>query len=152
MSDLLWIDRRRRLVRGTLLAFAGLAVAVGLYVLAVVPPTQSSIYPGCQLYQLTGLHCPGCGTTRALHALLNADPEQALAYNPFAFVALPLLAWFLVQSFWFWFWDRPLPPRTRTFWTRYGPLVIGGLLLAYAILRNVPIYPFTLLAPHELAR
>jgi hypothetical protein len=32
-------------------------------------------------------------------------------------------------------------------WT---PLAIGTVLLTFAVVRNIPVYPFTLLAPHEL--
>src|SRR5580700_9259192 len=76
-----------------LLAAAGLVAC--LYTLAVIPPTETSFYPRCLSHSLTGLNCPGCGTTRALHALLNGRIVQALAYNPLAFMLLPAIGWFL---------------------------------------------------------
>ena len=39
----------------------------------------------------TGLYCPGCGSTRALYALLHGRPGEALAMNP---LLLVVLAWF----------------------------------------------------------
>lgn len=36
----------------------------------------------CPLKLLTGIPCPGCGTTRAVFAMLNGDVIQALMINP----------------------------------------------------------------------
>jgi hypothetical protein len=72
-----------------LLAAAG--VTGGVFILYSYPPAENSYYPGCQFHSLTGLHCPGCGTTRALHAILHGQVAQALAYNAVAFVAMPVL-------------------------------------------------------------
>jgi uncharacterized protein DUF2752 len=43
--------------------------------------------PPCPWHRLTGLPCPGCGTTRALVALLEGRPATALAMNPLAAIA-----------------------------------------------------------------
>lgn len=37
---------------------------------------------------LTGYDCPGCGSQRALHALLHGD-INAFAYNPLFIIAIP---------------------------------------------------------------
>lgn len=79
-----------------LLAAAGLAF--GLFLILVVPPTDDSYYPRCQLHTLTGLHCPGCGTTRSLHALANGHIAQALAYNALAFIVIPIVGFSLGRS------------------------------------------------------
>jgi hypothetical protein len=137
-------------VRVALVLLGTAGVAAGVYVLAAVPPTEDSYYPKCQLHSLTGLHCPGCGTTRALHALLNGRVAQAAAYNPLAFVVLPIVGWSLVRSVRASWLGRPVrrssaPPRRRV-----PPWLILAALLLFAILRNLPVYPFNLLAPHEL--
>lgn len=128
--------------------FAAVAAAVAVAYLAIVPPTEFTFYPKCQLHSLTGLHCPGCGTTRAVHAGLNGRFAQSLAYNALAWVAVPVAAIVLVRSLRDWYRNVPTKP------TRAGspvwPWVIGATLLLYAILRNLPWHPFTLLAPHEL--
>lgn len=145
--------RRRLLVRGGVLAVAGLVAAGGLFVVAIVPPTQDSLFPKCHFYQTTGLHCPGCGMTRALHAALNGHFAQALAYNPLAPVLLPIVGLSIVRALWGWAWGETVPRREREprRWTRWTPWVLFALLAGFWVLRNIPAYPFTLLAPHELA-
>lgn len=52
--------------------------------------------PKCPFYVLTGLQCPSCGNTRALHALLHGHVADALAYNAMAPVLIGLflaIAW-----------------------------------------------------------
>ena len=47
-------------------------IAVGLLGMAslhFLDPITSGLYPPCLSHWLTGLHCPGCGTGRAVHAL-----------------------------------------------------------------------------------
>jgi hypothetical protein len=45
----------------------------------------------CQVKELTGLSCPGCGMTRLVLALADGNYYQAFRYNPFFFVTLPVL-------------------------------------------------------------
>ena len=58
-------------------------------------PTLSKYFPKCPFYSLLGLKCPGCGTQRALHAMLNLDFVQAARYNALLLVALPLIGLYL---------------------------------------------------------
>ena len=139
--------RRTTWVRAGLLAVGGvLAVAAAAFV-AVVPPTEHSLYPKCQLYQTTGLHCMGCGLTRSAHSLLNGQVLQAFAYN----IAGPLLVgWAAFEAGrrgWAWLRGRPDPGWWfRVDWTPWVMLVLG----VYMVLRNLPWWPFTVMAPHEL--
>ena len=42
--------------------------------------------PPCMLKHYTGCPCPGCGATRAAHALFNGRTDEALRLNPLATV------------------------------------------------------------------
>jgi hypothetical protein len=131
---------------------AAVGVGTGVYILATVPPTDATPYPKCMLHQTTGLHCPGCGLTRSVHAALNGRFEQAFAYNALAVVILPYLGVSLVRSLWSWLWGTPLrPSRLPAGVRKWMPLTIGVVMCLFWVLRNIPVYPFTLLAPHEIS-
>ncbi len=67
-----------------LVMLAGIAGAALLY---RFPPEKYSFYPVCPIHQYLHLYCPGCGSTRALAALLHGRVIEAMHYNPL-FVAL----------------------------------------------------------------
>ena len=76
-------------------SWSSIALTVAIAVLAIVyacPPGEYSFYPPCLIKWVTGLNCPGCGATRALHALLHLRFAEAFALNPFFTGAAPLLA------------------------------------------------------------
>lgn len=49
----------------------------------------------CLFREVTGLQCPGCGTSRMALALMRLDIPAAFSYNPVAFFSFP--AWFLIS-------------------------------------------------------
>ena len=143
------MDRRRVIaVRSMLVLIVAVLVGLGLWYAGRTSPTADSFYPKCMFYQATGLHCPGCGTGRSLHATLNGEFLTAFLLNPYSFVILPIVAIILVQEFLRWAFLRP--PRQRTFirgsWI--WALAIG--IIVFTVARNLPWYPFTLLAPQEV--
>ena len=125
------------------------AATVGAVVLYVYKPVESGIYPPCVFHKCTGLHCPGCGTTRALHALLHGRVWAAFRYNALIVMSLPLLALALARYTRSVFASpQPHPPRRRLAdWT--WPAL--ALLLAFWVLRNLPFHPFTWLAPTDIS-
>ena len=122
-------------------------LALGAAGIAVVLPrldpfASTSLLPPCPLHALTGIYCPGCGSTRCLYALLHGDVWLALAMNPLLVVSLPLLGLMSINAAgWRPTWAIPLMrPLAR-------PALWLWLLLGYGVLRNIPWYPFNLLAP-----
>lgn len=133
-------------VRAGLLAVGGLLLAGAAFV-TLVPPTEDSIYPKCSLHRLTGLHCMGCGMTRSAHSLLNGRVEQAFAYNLFGPLMVSWLVVEVVRRGYVRLRGRPDPGWWfRMDWTPWLLTVLG----VYMVLRNLPVWPFILLAPHEL--
>lgn len=113
-------------------------------VLFLFDPAASSFYGRCIFHWLTGLHCPGCGTLRASHQLLHLNLAAALRFNPLTVAALPFLGYAFASRASIGIRGRPLPRvfvPARWIW---GLFVI---ILAFWFLRNVPFYPFSLLAP-----
>lgn len=128
----------RFLLPGFILAFALVVVLLWQF----DPNQVGSPFPPCPSRWLTGLYCPGCGATRALHALLHADLEKAMSMNVVFVFALPLVALMLMHQL------IQLPSALITaakFFSDARPW--AWLLISYAVLRNLPWYPFYLLAP-----
>ena len=46
----------------------------------------------CPTFTLTGLYCPGCGSTRAVHHLLHGRWGQAFSANALLLVGVPAIA------------------------------------------------------------
>ncbi|MGB6220948.1 DUF2752 domain-containing protein [Haloferula sp.] len=100
---------------------------------------------GCLFHTLTGWHCPGCGMTRASHAVLEGRFFEALRYNPVGIIVIPLLILvLLVRAY---YWVRGIPPRWKMSASRGALITIAVLSLVFFVLRNLPWWPFTLLAP-----
>ena len=56
---------------------AGFAIVLKPVWFAMMP-----LIPGCPFHRLTGIACPGCGTTRAVAHLLRFDLAGGFAMNP----------------------------------------------------------------------
>ena len=68
--------------KSTIIAVATiLIVAAIIVVYYLFNPAQYSFFPRCPSKLITGYDCPGCGTQRAFHALLNGNIAEALHYN-----------------------------------------------------------------------
>jgi hypothetical protein len=94
---------------------------------------------------MTGLWCPGCGLTRGSFELLHGHVGAALGFNIFTPLVLvaAVIAWggWLRAS-----WGGStihLSPTT----TRWLAAALPTLVIAYGVLRNLPMQPFRALAP-----
>lgn len=74
-----------------------LALVLGLawkngYFLWIFPPD------GCVLHNLTGYYCPGCGGTRAIHALLHGHIVRSFFYHPIVVYTAVFFGWFMLSQ------------------------------------------------------
>ncbi len=93
MHSLVALRNHRMLVAMFLLGGAAIVL------LCVFDPATSGVFPPCPVRYLTGLYCPGCGSLRALHALLHGELGRAFAMNPLMIVTLPFVTyWFSLGS------------------------------------------------------
>lgn len=145
-----------------------MAAGAGLVALMFfVDPLTAWFLPRCPLNALTGLYCPGCGSTRALHALAHGDVGAALRFNLLAVAALPVLGVAVLVRWAVWerpsgrdqeaqlaagslpavggaFGDQgPLPRPQRTAW---GWALVAVVIL-FGILRNIPLEICQVLRP-----
>ncbi len=127
--------------------FAGagiLIVGAGAFIVGHFNPTTAGFFPVCPLYYLTGIHCPGCGLTRGFHALFHGDVLTALHFNALLPAYALVFGFMLVSMILVVVRGRGLS------WKIFPPSAMYGFLILAAVffvLRNLPFYPFTLLAP-----
>lgn len=132
-----------------MLVFTCALIFVASIIVYKIDPSKKPIAPPCSLYYFTGLYCPGCGMTRALHAAFHLRFFEAFSYN----LLWPFIIIFISGSFyiWFYFLVTAKNPFTRLneFFKKHSSAgwIIVIALFAFWILRNIPIYPFVMLAP-----
>ena len=137
-----------RKMRAALVLCAGAAALCGAVYLYFHDPYSHPI--PCTFYLLTGLYCPGCGAGRACYSILHLRFADAFCYNPLMTILLPLIGLYIAVR--------------AADWIITGGNHIDGkisakallwlliLIMIYGGLRNIPVFPFTLLAPGGLAQ
>jgi hypothetical protein len=116
----------------------GLAL-LGLSLLLVYgswDPASHALFPRCPVRHYTGWLCPGCGSQRALHALLHGEWFRAWQLHPLLLLSLPylLLGAILDQL------RRPSAQLLRWRQRLYGRraiYVVLTVILGYWLLRNL---------------
>lgn len=120
------------------------AVAMAWFILYFYDPAQNSFYPRCYLYTTTGIFCPGCGSLRAIHHLAHGEILLAMHYNLLLVAAIPFAMYYGIRMGAAWLQGgtiHRLTPSSRAL------ICMGVALALFGILRNIPVSPFTFLAP-----
>ena len=98
----------------------------------------------CLFHDLTGLYCPGCGSSRSLVALIHGQFGEAFRQNVLLYpLGVPALAVLLYE------YVRVVFPRLKLRGVYLPQPVIVGCAVAvvlFAVLRNIPAFSF--LAPY----
>lgn len=123
------MSRRRRVWLAVAIV---VAVAAGVYIYGTFDPVNA-FFPRCVFKMATGLDCPGCGSQRAVHALLNGEFAAAVRYNALFLAEIPLLvaivlAWVLRDQF----------PRFNRF-VSSQPFILAVLavIVGWTVARNI---------------
>ncbi|NOR75511.1 MAG: DUF2752 domain-containing protein [Draconibacterium sp.] len=125
---------------GLLIIFMGLAV-----LFFVLNPAEHQIFPKCVFHSVTGYYCPGCGSQRAIHSLLHLNFAGVVGNN---FLFLPAMLLF-IYHYTFSFLNKKLNWKLpNIFSLKSTPWIILGVIILFWILRNMPVYPFDILAPN----
>lgn len=147
------LTRLRRQRPWAMPALVGGALGVVVAYTAWRDPTQGgALFPPCPLREMTGLDCPGCGGTRAAHALLHGDVVTAIDHNAVLAILLPLLA--AAWALWMVHALRATIARRRRTAPPALPSVLRlsnlshrvwlsviALLVAFAVVRNISAVP-----------
>lgn len=121
----------------------GCVVLVSLYY--IYNPQGNLYFIPCPFHYTTGLHCPGCGSQRAIHQLLHLNIWDAFLLNPLLVLSIPLVGIALVIKIWNYYFNT-----SYTFLILNNRYFVKGYLITvvvFWVLRNIPIYPFNVLAP-----
>ena len=116
-----------------------LTLAAGATYLWIFEPGRSGFFPACPFRLLTGFACPGCGSTRGMHALIHGDVLTAFKFNPFLVLALPFLIYVLLRHTNSVLRNQPINRNrlnAKYIW------VLFVVILGFWIFRNTPLYPF----------
>lgn len=95
------------------------------------PPDQYPFWPSCPVFRYLHLQCPGCGTTRALAALLRGHLSEALRLNALTTLLLPFGLWYSLQS------CRRDPASARVVPPEFTRAALVAALL-FTVVRNLP--------------
>jgi len=141
--NVLALEDPSKLTRISALAGAG-ALGVGSLMVAVFDPSKAHFFPVCPLLALTGIACPGCGLTRAFHALFHGDIVTALDFNLLVPVWAVAFAWIFVSLLLVGIRKKGLP-----MWPTNPKFIYGffAVLFVFGVLRNIPAWPLTILYP-----
>lgn len=105
---------------------------------------EGTVFAVCPFHYVTGLHCPGCGSQRAIHDILHIRILDAIKHN----VLLILVIFILFNKAYALLTKKYAPQYFYDLngksWFTYSIVII---VLGYWILRNIPVHPFTHLAP-----
>jgi hypothetical protein len=117
-----------------------IALLLALIVIVVLyknnNPSGSTFFPKCPFKTITGYKCPGCGSQRAVHFLLNLEIHNALKENAVLVISIP----YLLIGFVFNYIKRPKDWMLKWRKRLYGNIaimVILAIIIGFWILRNV---------------
>lgn len=125
-----------------------LLIGIGVPLIFAVGATYLFLYGNpfpCLFYKLTGLYCSGCGSGRCCYFILHGRFLTAFGYNPLAAIAMPFCGYYILKVYIRAVFGRDVLP----FFTigKHLVWVIVAIIISFFILRNIPVFPFTLLAP-----
>ena len=107
-------------------------------------PSQHSFFPKCPFYSITGFYCPGCGSQRAIHQIINGNIINGIRHNYLILLLALVLSYqgiiYILSKL-----------NNSTYKNILHKPVVTKLILVIVLLfwlfRNFKWYPFTEFAP-----
>lgn len=135
------MENNRRDIWKRAVALCSITGILALMILLIVySKLQFDIGVVCPFKEILNIECPGCGGTRMAVSLLNLDIYQAIRYNAYVCITLPILAYvFIRQAYVFIFKNQILD------WLDKFLVIYAGGMVIFGVLRNISL--FSWLAP-----
>lgn len=92
-------------------------------------PSHSPMAPKCPFWLWTGYYCPGCGSQRAIHCILNGRVLEGVRYN---YLLLPSLIYVILLTI--------LPRRGKVYRVLTSSTacwIVLAVFLVWWVVRNV---------------
>jgi hypothetical protein len=130
-------------MRNRYIKFSILFIAAGAILLLYffIEPQNGNL-PKCFFHELTGFYCPGCGVQRSFHALLNGHILTAIDYNLLFILFLPMIIYFILV-----FALGKKHSSSSFIYKPFFSMMVVIVVISFWIFRNIPITPFSWLAP-----
>lgn len=110
-----------------------------------INPSNVNFLPKCPLYITTGFYCPGCGSQRATHHLLNFNFLGVIQQN------ILFIFWILFAVYYLIIEGVNLIFKKNIYnylYHKKTPIIILIFVLIFWVVRNIPHEPFNWLAPN----
>lgn len=123
-----------RMRKRILIIYVVILAAGALYTLLIF---RTGFGIPCIFNRVTGLLCPGCGTSRMALSVMRLDFASAFRYNPVAFVTVP--AWIVISLCCFTGYPDVLCREKNILRILYVNI---ALYAVFCVVRNMPWYGF----------
>ena len=104
------------------------------------PASENSYFLPCPFKLVSGYNCPGCGSQRAIHELLNGHVGHAFRLNPLMVLSLPLIFYGLGTKIHNYLYNSSI--RFNLFYSKAFIYIYFSIAIVYWVVRNLSFYPF----------
>lgn len=109
------------------------------------PSDKGTVFLRCPSNFIFGINCPGCGSQRAIHHLLHFDILEALRFNALLTIMFPFIIYITLIWLYNFIFEKQI--RIKLFYNNKFVWTLFFLVIVYGIIRNINVYPFTLITP-----
>lgn len=107
-------------------------------------PSEYDLFPKCPFYSFTGIYCAGCGSQRAIHQIVNGNIITGIQHNYLLVLVFGVLSYKTIIYFLNKIYTKTF---SDIFHKPIATKIILILVLLFWMLRNIRVFPFTVLAP-----